>query len=288
MSLRKNIDVIALLLLVVVVSGCGNFSLYSTDKSPVVARVGEVELRETALNGIYSEVMTTEDSIKARTSFINSWALEEVKCQEALETLAENPKILAEIEKMVQTYRANLLIHTLEKNYLLRELDTLVSRAEIEAYYKENPNSFMLAEPLVKAIVVRMPKGLRQNEKLEKMFTQGDASDMEEFLNICKKNDYRVDDYRGDWVEFSTLLRNFPLTRRQNYDDFLKKNRNYDVTDKEYKYLLKVENYLSSQQISPLEREVHTIKNILRNRRRAATLKSLDDSLLRTTIIEIL
>ncbi len=269
-----------LALLTLVGVSCADFMLYSSDRSPEIARVGEVVLRESALENLYSEEMDTLAKEKAKATFVNSWVLQELKRQEALEKIENRAQSIAEIDAMVEEYRTGLLIHSLEQDFLRHNLDTAVSAQQIREYYEQNPNSFRLVSPLVKAIVVRMPEGLRNNERLEEMFTKGGDDKIEEFLNICQKNNYRVNDMRAKWVEFSSVLRYIPVAASNSYDEFLKKNKVYDVSDNEYKYILRVESYLASGELSPLEREEETIKKILKNMRRSDAVEQLNDSLM--------
>lgn len=270
---------------VFMLGGCDNFHLYSSDSSAVVATVGDSELRESSLEGIYSGAIYAEDSLAQKRLAVNEWVLNEVKKQAAEEQIENGALSQALIDEMVEEYRRTLLIHSLEHNYLKNALDTVVSREQIEAYYKANKSSFLLAGPLVKAIVVRLPEDLRQSKKLEELFIKGDESELADFLNICAKNDYKVVDMRGDWVEFSAVLRHIPFPYT-DFDAFLKKNKHYEITDSEYKYLLRVEAYLPTGTTSPMERERATIEKILRNLRRGDAIKEFNDSLLRAANIK--
>lgn len=261
--------------------GCGKFGLYSGDSSPVVATVGDVELRSSMIEGIYKVNMTREDSASVREQFIASWVLSEVKRQAAEQQMEGNDRNFDQIEQMVDQYRTKLLTHKFEQDYLATHIDTTITASQIEAYYKANPDNFRLSGPLVKAIVVRIPSGLRQSKRLEEMFRKGNSEALNDFINICQKNSYRVDDFREEWVDFSTVLQHIPFGKA-NFDEFLKSRDSYEVTDDQFKYMMRIESYLPTGQLSPLEREQSTIIRILHNLRRGELLKSLNDSLMQT------
>ncbi len=275
----KNIFKVFSLLMLVGLFSCNNFSLYNEDTSVVVARVGEVELTEDMLLELYGELTSANDSSSTRDYAINDWVVMELKTQSAEQELVSGGLDKQKIERMVEEYRKALLIHSLETKYLLEHLDTTFTDKQIKDYYNENPSAFRLAGPLVRAIVVRLPEGLRQSKSLREMFLKGGDEELSEFINICAKNGYKVEDLRGSWVEFSTVLGHIPF-RRTNFDEFLKKNRTYEVTDEEYKYLLRIIEYLPTGAQSPLEREQETIKRILKNRRRADAVDQLNSTLL--------
>lgn len=277
-SLRR-LSVAVVCATVAALSACKDLDLYSETLSPVIATVGTATLREADIEDIYSGVIYSEDSVVLRTRAINDWVLGEVKMQAALREAISGSIDESVVDRMVGEYRKTLLIHSLESNYLSEAIDTTVSDTEIMTYYNEHKEAFKLAGPLVKAIVVRMPEGLRQSQKLEKMFLTGSEEELSDFLNICAKNNYRAVDMRESWVEFSSVLRHIPFGYT-DFDSFLSKNSNYEITDNEYKYMLRVVAYLPTGSLSPLDREKSTITKIIRNLRHGEAIKTFNDSLL--------
>lgn len=256
--------------------GCDTFGLYNSDSSTVVASVGEVELRSSDLEDIYNQQMSQKDSLDAREAYISSWIRAEIKRQEAEKVLSGSK--VQDLERMVSDYRTELLNYKYENEYIENHLDTVVTDEQISQYYQANKENFRLAGPLVKARVVKIPSGLRQSNKLEDMFRGDKESLMEDFVNICQKNNYRLDDYTGQWTDFSVVLQHIPFTQK-NFDEFLKKTTFYEVSDDEWKYMMKIEDYMLPGSISPIEREKDIIAKILKNMRRSELLRNLDDSL---------
>lgn len=258
---------------------CGKFGLYSGDNSAVLATVGDVELRAAELDHIYSGVITTEDSVSVRQAYVNSWVRNEVKRQAAEKAIEQQGGSAAKIDNMVKQYRMQLITYKFENDFIASHVDTTITEEQIDTYYKANSDNFRLAGPLVKAVVVRLPSGLRQSKRLEDMFKKPNGDSKDEFLNICQKNNYRVDDFSSEWTDFSIVLQHIPFGQ-SNFDEFLKTKSYYEVADDDYKYMMRIEGYLPSGSLSPKQREKDNITKILHNLRRAELLKSLDDSLL--------
>lgn len=255
---------------------CGTFGLYSGDNSKVVASVGQVELRSSALEKIYSGVLSAEDSVKVRQAFINNWVRTEVKRQEAERALQDERA--EDVDRMVEEYRTKLLTFKYENDYIDAHLDTTITESQISEYYNKNSDNFRLSGPLVKAYVVRIPTGLRQSKRLEDMFRSEKASLMEDFINICQKNDYRVSDFSHEWTDFAAVLQHLPFPQK-NFDEFLKKQKFYDVSDDEWRYMMRIDDYMLSGTLSPKDRESAVITKILHNLRRGELLRALEDSL---------
>lgn len=263
---------------------CGTFGLYSGEQSAVVASVGNIELRASALEGIYSGVLSPEDSAKVRDAFIASWIRDEIRRQQAEKALAGEEQE-AQIERMVREYRAQLITFAYENDFIAHRIDTTVTAAQIDKYYSDHSDDFRLVGPLVKAVVVRLPSGLRQSKRLEDLFRSDRESAREDFMRICQKNDYRVDDFSTQWTDFGVVLQHLPFAQK-NFDEFLKKSKFYEVSDDEWKYMMRIDAYMPTGALSPREREEGTIVKILRNLRRGELLTALDDSLHQVAVRE--
>lgn len=269
----------AILLVVVLwaLGSCGTFGLYSGEQSAVVASVGSVDLRASALEGIYTGVLSAQDSTKVRDAFINAWIRGEVRRQQAEQALAGEEQE-AQIERMVREYRAQLLTFAYENDFIAHRIDTTITTTQIDKYYTDHSDDFRLVGPLVKAVVVRLPSGLRQSKRLEDMFRSDRDAQREDFMRICEKNNYRVDDFSAQWTDFGTVLQHLPFAQK-SFDDFLKRSKFYEVSDDEWKYMMRIDAYMPTGALSPREREVGAIVKILRNLRRGELLTALDDSL---------
>jgi len=79
-------------------------------------------------------------------------------------------------------------------------------------------------------------------------------------------------------VQFSDVLKNIPI-KPYNEEDFLKKNKNINVSDSVFTYLLKIENYKTKNTLSPLSLEKNKIKHIIINKRKLMLIKQMENEL---------
>lgn len=272
----KNIAIISILTAIIALTAsCGRFSLYNSDKGAIVATVGDATLFEDDMAILFTTQITREDSLAIRQMFVDRWVKDQIKKQTAEK---EMDKAMPEIEKMVANYRNTLITHQFEENFVNKKIDTTITNEQIEEFYKSNIDNFRLAGPLVKARIARIPSGLRQSERLAKMFYSSKQSDVDDFLNICNKNDYKISDYSKTWVDFSEVLHHIPFSNT-DFDAFLKSKPTYEVEDDQFKYLMVVESYLLTGANAPIETQSANIRKILLHNRRAELIKMLDDSL---------
>ncbi len=276
----RNFKLLILLLLLGTVA-CGELRLYQSDKTPVLASVDGTLLRSSQLPEIFTPTMTAQDSAVVQDLYVDQWILSEVKRQEATRIVGSNESVAQEIEKLTEAYRQRLLMQALEKEYTSQHLDTTITHRAVEEYYQTHKSRYILTSPLVRAIVVRLPEGLRQGQRLKQMFLEGDPSQLEDFINICAKNNYLVHDRRGVWEPFSTTIGRTPITI-SNPDQFIMRHRSHTFNDQEegYVYLLRIEKRLPSGSLSPLEIERDRIMVILRNHEKKRLVEGINDSLL--------
>lgn len=257
--------------------GCGKLGLYNADKGEMLASVGDKELYLNDIQYIFQDVMTHQDSIALIDKYVDSWVKNEIKIAAAEAALSQHEE---EIEELVNQYRTSLITFKYEDDVIKHQIDTLVTKEQIDKYYNENKDNFRLAGPVVKAIVVRLPKKLRLGRKFEDMFMSDKESAREEFLAICQKNNYRLDDFTSEWTDFSTVVARIPFTH-SNFDEFLKTKRLYEVEDDQYRYMMRIISYLPTGDYSPAGRETANIHKILLNLRRANLVRNLEDSLMK-------
>lgn len=260
----------------VILTGCGQFGLYTHSNGEVIASVGDKELYISDVQPLFHDGMTPQDSIQLVESYIENWIKSEVKTDAAQAALSGQEQ---QIEDLVEQYRSSLMTYRYENDIVNNQLDTMITSKQVDEYYAEHRDNFRLAGPVVKAAVVRLPSK-RFNRKIADMFKKSGDKDWSEFQAICHKNGYRLDDYTMDWVDFSTVIAHLPFSS-VNFDEFLRAKKYYEVEDDQYRYMLKIDGYRPTGDYSPSERETENIRKILLNSRRADLLRNLEDSLMK-------
>ena len=73
------------------------------------------------------------------------------------------------------------------------------------------------------------------------------------------------------------MIKGTPLEGISNKVDYLKRNRYEEVSDDDYYYFIRIDNYKIRDQISPVEFVADQIRNILINKRKIELAKSLEE-----------
>jgi hypothetical protein len=239
-----------------------------------VARVNNAYLYKDELIGIAPPNAPKEDSIARMEAYIESWIRKQLLIQEATKKIAINE---AEVERKILDYRYSIIAYEYQTYYIRQNLDTTVSYSEIESYYKNNIDNFILKQNIIRATFMKVPKNAPHTKKIKQWIFSKEKTDKTELKSYCLSfaMAYHISD--STWMIFDELVRNSPLVEIPNKVQFLKSNPYYETEDENYLYFLKVDEYRISDNVSPLEFVRDEIINIILNKRKVELAKKLED-----------
>lgn len=269
---------VSILVIMLLLSSCDLIRM-KKDNSPgagrkAVARVNDVYLYQDELAGIVSDRVSKEDSATRVQTYVDSWIHKQLLISQAMKTIDINE---AEVERKVLEYRYSLIGYEYQNFYINKNLDDSVSDAEIEKYYNEHIDNFILKQNIVKGTFIVVPKGAPRTNRLKDLIYSSKEKDITELRSFCLSfsSAYHIAD--SSWMEFDKLVVGSPLAEIPNKVQFLKSNPYYETSDAESMYFLKVDEYKISDSASPLEFVREEIKNIILNKRKVELAKKLED-----------
>lgn len=248
-----------------------------------VARVKDAYLYKDELNGIAGPAASKEDSSSRVQAYVDSWIRKQLLIQEASRKIDINE---AEVERKILDYRYSLIAYEYQSYYIKNNLDTVVSASEIESYYKNNIDNFILKQNIVRASYIKVPKNAPQTKKIKEYLFSNDPDVRRELKSYCLSFAvaYHLSD--SSWLIFDELVRNSPMTEIPNKVQFLKSNPYYEVEDDNYLYFLKVDEYRISDNVSPLEFVRDEITHIILNKRKVQLAQKLEDEVYNNALEE--
>lgn len=244
-------------------------------KEQAIARVYDKYLYADDLKGVVPAGTAIADSLEITTAYINNWVRQELLLKQAEDNLDEANR---DFSSQIEQYRNSLIIYAYESELVNQKLDTTVSMNEIEDYYQKNQGNFHLRENIVQANYVIVNKGSSIASKVKTLLVSTRESDKEKLLALCQENgaEYFLND--GSWISFGDLARKIPLTV-DDQQEFLSRNKFYEVSDSTTLYFVAITAYKSKESISPLSFEIANIRTILLNKRKAELLTRMEDDL---------
>jgi hypothetical protein len=270
---------VASLALVVIVSSCEFIRMKNeqTDASntrKAVARVHNSFLYKDELIGIIPAGTLSEDSVARVTAYVNSWIRKQLVIDEAMKTIDINE---AEVERKILDYRYSLIGYAYQNYYIKKNLNDSVSDREIQEYYREGLDNFILKQNIIQGTFIKVPKEAPHTKRIKDLMFSKKDKDIAELKSYCISFSaaYHLSD--SSWIEFDKLVVNSPLAEFPNKIQFLRSYNFYETTDDEFLYFLKIDAYKISDNVSPLEFVKEDIKNIIINKRKVELARKLED-----------
>jgi hypothetical protein len=264
------------------IAGCGKMQGSNEVEGRIpVARVENSYLYKDELDGITAPGIPAQDSATRVEAYIDSWIRKELLIQEATRKMDINE---AEVERKILDYRYSIIAYEYQTQMVKKNLDTAISKQEIQDYYKQNIDNFILKQNIVQATFIKVPKTAPRTEKIKEMIFSSREKDFRELKSYCLSfsSAYQLSD--STWMVFDDLVRNSPLAEIPNKIQFLKANPYYETSDDSYLYFLKVNTYRITDNVSPLDFVKNEIKNIILNKRKVQLARQLEDDVYESAV----
>ena len=206
--------------------GCNLISSIVHDDQ-VVAKVGGERLYRSELASYIPQGASPEDSASFALQFINSWAMEHLYLKTAESRLSKEQK---NVDKELEAYRRSLLRYRYEQHYINDRLDTLITTAQLEQYYKDHAASLELQRPILKVRFVDiMSDSPNFGEIMEKLPSEGGQA-LKDLDSLAYVSAPRFFDSSNKWMDAAVLAREFGT----DYSTMLSKLKNrYIIFDYE-------------------------------------------------------
>lgn len=244
-----------------------NFSL--SKEADIVAKVGDKSLTIDDIKGFALGAESEEDSVYILKAYVNSWIKDQLLIREAEKHVSAD----FDINRLVKDYKASLLLHNYIDNVLIKQLDTSVTRVQLEEYYEENKQQYILSEPLLKFYYFKVSS---KHPKLK------------DFEKAWNKNDGKPDELGASIAVFSQNSANFWVTSNEFFailpDNLftvneLSKKGKYLKTDRDFKYFVKIIDFTEKDKVPPFEYIEAIIKSVITNERKQKLLKKIKEDL---------
>jgi len=241
-------------------------------EAPYAARVYDKYLYLKELQSQLPTGMSVEDSIFWTRNYTNLWVQEQLFLYQAINNLSEKER---DFSRQLEAYNNSLLLYTYENRLIAQNLDTLISNTEIQQYYQERLDDFILNRNTVKAFYVGIWADSAQIIREFKKILAKYPLSLENAAYFCEE--IAVPLLHSDttqWLYFDDVLKKVPF-QTENPDIWLRYNRSKELTDNQYWYYLLIIDYRLKNAHSPLELEQDRIRKTILVRRKEALIKDM-------------
>lgn len=272
MKVLRTISVCCAIVLLLSCRAIGDF-LHDGD---VVARVGQHKLYLTEMETVIPNGLAPEDSARLAEQYIRSWATEQLYLDMASQQLSKSEK---DVSMELEAYKNSLLRYRYEQRYVNERLDTTVTRAEIDSYYEEHGDLFVLDVPILKARFVDIMEDSPNYETIRRKMSSNKYEDIAEADSLAYSSALRYLDWSDRWVDAVTLAREFGI----DYGTMLSRLSGSFVEIREDRGDVKLAYILETRRAgtpAPVEYCEDRIRDIIISTRKHQLLTTLEQDLL--------
>ena len=156
----------------------------NTDKEAEmpIAIAGEKQLKKSEYLKFNFLSNAVNDSLYISKKLIENWAKDELFYQEAKQKLL--PEDL-NVEEEVERYRKELINYRYEIKLIENNIDTIITKEEVQAYYDANRDNFILKDNIAKVNYFKIPLASKALDKIKKSIYSQNPKDKEVLKSLC-------------------------------------------------------------------------------------------------------
>jgi len=273
--MKKIIAGLLSIFMLFVVYSCnkGNEAIVNQALDPIVTVKGKT-LYRASLNDILPIGLSPEDSLAAVKSYIDMWVNDQLMYDKANQNITNK----REIDALVEDYRKALITNMYQEQLLKQQLSKFVSENELRAYYEQNLDQFKLEENIIKGLYLKVPVGSSQLNNFQKWYKQGTSDAIENIEKNTLQNAVGYEYFYDRWVDLDEIMDNIP-TLVSNRQQFLQTNKNVEVRDSSFVYLLNIKEYKLAGSEAPYEYIKGHLSEIFAEQRKTSYLKQVQKDL---------
>lgn len=245
-------------------------------KNPLVEAAGKF-LYEEDLRLAMPLDLSGDDSVLFAENYIRNWAEDVLLYDKAEGNIPDNEKV----NELVENYRKALIMHIYQEELVNQKLVGEISETDMEAYFKENSSLFILEEPIVKGLFIKIPlrsPGLADVRKWYKRNTQEAVENLEKY---SLRNAVSYDYFYDRWKPVKELAAVIPVKELKEDKNYLSRKHDLEVKDTAYHYFLHIEEYQGEGKEKPYDFAKEEIREILINLKRVDFIERIKDDLFR-------
>lgn len=214
------------------------------------------------------------DSIRFVKEFCRKWAEEQILYAKAEHNVRGDERI----ERMVADYRRKLILNDYEQRLLQQKMKDELSEEDLQRYYGQNKQLFILEEPVIKGVFIKAPLNSPGLKDLKRWYKDKSEASLEQLEKYAFRNAVIYEYFYDHWVPVSELEGKLVINLAELSENF-DKHRDIEAEDGEYCYLLHIEEYIVKGEEKPYDLARHEIIDLLANTRRVEFMRQVKTDL---------
>ena len=237
----KKAPAYCFILIALSISAC-DISNSKNDDSTLIAEAFGQKLYSSEIDPYLLKDHNSSDSIYMISQYVDKWLMEQMLLNEAEKKIKNRSKI----NEMLRSYERSLLVQELENMYVDNEVDTIVSSAEIDTFFKYNKEDFKLQEGILRMLFIKVADTFN-SDTLESFWETEDLPALNHYVG--SREGIALLDI-GEWYQFSLLKNLLPSDIYAKVS--LKKADSYTFNSNDQHFYLKVLEIIDEKDDAPV------------------------------------
>lgn len=243
-------------------------------KTPLVEVRGHFLYRED-LQAVLPANLSAEDSLLFAERYVRNWVEEQLFYDKAQENIPDNEAL----ERMVDSYRKSLILHTYQQALIHEKLSGDITEGEVEDYYRQHAQLFKVDRPLVKGLFIKVPLGAPHLADVRRWYRSDSHEAVERLEKYSLRNAVKYEYFYDKWRPLSEVLGWMPVQADAEKD--LLKSGHVELQDSAFCYFLHVTDHRSIGQEEPYDMARAHAKDMLLNIRQTDYIRQVREGLYR-------
>ena len=261
-------------------AACGLLEETEPDKGVLLAEAHNQKLYLSELDGMIPAEATPADSVVIASAYTERWIRSSLLMQEAEKHI---PKDL-NIDKLVRDYRSSLIRYSYEQQLVEQELDSLISKRELNEFYEKNQDQYQLESPILRCNFIKVPQSAPQLKKLRTLWQSDSIPDRDTLLAYCNQHaeEFLLSD--SIWYKVEDIAARLP--KGTITADNINKTQELTLSENDFLYLLRVVEIINRKEIAPLAYIEDQAAKVILHRRKIKLLEEHREELYEQEVAE--
>lgn len=224
----------------------------------------------------FSDNIDPKDSIVLLNSYVNIWVKNKLMMYKSQENLTNRE---GEFHKLIEDYKYSLYVNAYKEMAVKQHLDTLINDSDIDEYYLNNKSNFKLNEDLFRFSYIHIGHEVSNDQYFVDLFTSPNKSDRDTLVEL--ELELKATHFNDSvWYGFAHM-KNIAYGFSKYNKGYLKRNKHvFTRKDSLGIFLLKINEVVERNKISPQKHISSTIKMMILHKRKIELIKKIEQTLI--------
>lgn len=262
------------LFLSVAIIACNTTPSEEEETDVLLATVFNKSLYLTELDGMLpDENATYEDSVKTINAYVERWIRKSLLMEEAEKNI---PKDL-NIDELVRNYRASLIRYTYEQTLVEEELDSTITKRELNDFYERNKDQYQLDAPIVRCNFIKISQNAKDLKEIQSLWPSSKPEDQKKLLKLCSQEASMFLLADSIWYKVDEIARELPNGTINSTNIGTRKQ--FSIQDNDFLYLFRLLELVNRKEIAPLSYIEDQASKVILHRRKIKLLEEKKEEL---------